>query len=127
MALPTEPEALPLDGVVMGSESDWSVMSDAAQVLTDFEVPFEVRPLDGPPCWIHDFEMIARAGAVNSLSQVVLKIAAPGVPDVIRDRILAEPYTSDRTVDVLAPGADESRFIALYRDEILPRLRSHWT
>lgn len=26
-----------------------------------------------------------------------------------------------------APGADQSRFIRLYRDEIMPRLRSHWT
>lgn len=30
-------------GVVMGSDSDWPVMSDAAQVLRDFDVPHEVR------------------------------------------------------------------------------------
>ena len=32
----------PLVGVVMGSDSDWSVMSDAAQVLRDFAIPHEV-------------------------------------------------------------------------------------
>lgn len=32
----------PLVGVVMGSDSDWTVMSDAAQVLRDFGVPHEV-------------------------------------------------------------------------------------
>jgi 5-(carboxyamino)imidazole ribonucleotide mutase len=30
-------------GVVMGSDSDWRVMSDASQVLTDFGVPHEVE------------------------------------------------------------------------------------
>ncbi|WP_441791845.1 5-(carboxyamino)imidazole ribonucleotide mutase [Leifsonia sp. YAF41] len=32
----------PLVGVVMGSDSDWNVMSDAVQVLRDFGVPCEV-------------------------------------------------------------------------------------
>ena len=30
-------------GVVMGSDSDWRVMSDASQLLTDFGVPHEVE------------------------------------------------------------------------------------
>ena len=29
-------------GLIMGSDSDWSVMSDAAEALAEFEVPFEV-------------------------------------------------------------------------------------
>jgi 5-(carboxyamino)imidazole ribonucleotide mutase len=29
-------------GVIMGSDSDWSVMEEAATALADFEVPFEV-------------------------------------------------------------------------------------
>jgi 5-(carboxyamino)imidazole ribonucleotide mutase len=30
-------------GVIMGSDSDWSVMSAAADVLTEFDVPFEAH------------------------------------------------------------------------------------
>jgi 5-(carboxyamino)imidazole ribonucleotide mutase len=33
----------PLVGVVMGSDSDWRVMADASQVLSDFGVPHEVE------------------------------------------------------------------------------------
>ncbi len=33
----------PLVGVVMGSDSDWRVMSDASQVLSDFAIPHEVE------------------------------------------------------------------------------------
>ena len=32
----------PRVGVIMGSDSDWSVMEDAAHALAEFEVPFEV-------------------------------------------------------------------------------------
>lgn len=40
---PLHSSAVPLIGVVMGSDSDWRVMSDASQVLTDFDVPHEVE------------------------------------------------------------------------------------
>jgi 5-(carboxyamino)imidazole ribonucleotide mutase len=36
----TQPQ--PRVGVIMGSDSDWSVMEDAAHALAEFEVPFEV-------------------------------------------------------------------------------------
>jgi 5-(carboxyamino)imidazole ribonucleotide mutase len=32
----------PRVGVIMGSDSDWSVMADAAYALAEFEIPFEV-------------------------------------------------------------------------------------
>lgn len=35
-------EPLPVVGLIMGSDSDWRVMSAAASVLDDFSVPFEV-------------------------------------------------------------------------------------
>ena len=35
--------ATPVVGVVMGSDSDWSVMSNAAQMLREFGIPFEVQ------------------------------------------------------------------------------------
>ncbi|MCC6270938.1 MAG: 5-(carboxyamino)imidazole ribonucleotide mutase [Microbacteriaceae bacterium] len=37
-----EPMSQPLVAVVMGSDSDWSVMSEAAAVLAEFGVPAEV-------------------------------------------------------------------------------------
>jgi 5-(carboxyamino)imidazole ribonucleotide mutase len=33
----------PVVGVIMGSDSDWSVMAAAAEALTEFDVPHEVR------------------------------------------------------------------------------------
>ncbi|MEK7662753.1 MAG: AIR carboxylase family protein, partial [Actinomycetota bacterium] len=38
-------ETHPLVAVVMGSDSDWTVMSSAASVLNDFGIPFEVEVL----------------------------------------------------------------------------------
>ena len=38
-------ETTPLVGIVMGSESDWPVMEEAAKILGNFNVPFEVRVL----------------------------------------------------------------------------------
>ena len=35
----------PIVGVVMGSDSDWNVMSDAAQALKEFGIDFEVEVL----------------------------------------------------------------------------------
>ncbi len=32
----------PMVGLIMGSDSDWAVMSAAAEVLDDFQVPYEV-------------------------------------------------------------------------------------
>ena len=39
----TEPPRRPPVGVIMGSDSDWSVMSAAAAALAEFDVPHEVR------------------------------------------------------------------------------------
>jgi len=38
-------KALPVVGIVMGSDSDWPVMQAAARMLKDFGVPFEARVL----------------------------------------------------------------------------------
>ncbi len=38
-------ETTPLVGIVMGSESDWPVMEEAAKILGNLNVPFEVRVL----------------------------------------------------------------------------------
>ena len=36
------PVGVPLVGLIMGSDSDWPVMSGAGEVLDDFDVPYEV-------------------------------------------------------------------------------------
>ena len=33
----------PIVGVVMGSDSDWPTMKQAADILSEFDVPFEKR------------------------------------------------------------------------------------
>lgn len=43
MNRPLHSSSAPLIGVVMGSDSDWRVMSDASQVLTDFGIAHEVE------------------------------------------------------------------------------------
>ncbi len=45
MSSQTKPGGSPVVGVVMGSDSDWSVMSDAAQALKDFGIDYEVEVL----------------------------------------------------------------------------------
>mgnify|MGYP006378437671 FL=1 len=35
-------ESAPRVGLIMGSDSDWPVMADAAEALAEFDVPFEV-------------------------------------------------------------------------------------
>jgi len=39
----TTPAIAPVIGVVMGSSSDWETMKHAADILTEFGVPFEAR------------------------------------------------------------------------------------
>lgn len=43
MTTPLHSSEAPLVGVVMGSDSDWRVMSDASQILTDLGVAHEVE------------------------------------------------------------------------------------
>ncbi|MGF6821605.1 5-(carboxyamino)imidazole ribonucleotide mutase [Microbacterium sp. ZKA21] len=43
MTEPLHSAAMPLVGVVMGSDSDWRIMSDASQALTDFGIAHEVE------------------------------------------------------------------------------------
>lgn len=43
MSSATTPAIVPVIGVVMGSSSDWETMKHAADILTEFGVPFEAR------------------------------------------------------------------------------------
>ena len=43
MNRPLHSSEAPLVGVVMGSDSDWRILSDTSQVLTEFGIPHEVE------------------------------------------------------------------------------------
>ena len=85
----------PLVGIVMGSTSDWDVMSNAAKQLKEFGIPYEARALsahrspDALVEWIESSEkhgvrcFIAAAGGAAHLAGVVAsKTTLPvlGVP-----------------------------------------------
>jgi 5-(carboxyamino)imidazole ribonucleotide mutase len=84
-----------LVGVVMGSTSDWEVMSQAANILKEFEIPYEARALSAhrtPAAleeWIAGLErdgarcIIAAAGGAAHLAGVVAaqtQLPVLGVP-----------------------------------------------
>jgi 5-(carboxyamino)imidazole ribonucleotide mutase len=54
-------DQLPLVGVIMGSDSDWSVMSAAAEALAEFEVAHEVRVVSAhrTPLGMADYAQVA--------------------------------------------------------------------
>src|SRR4249919_925975 len=60
----------PRVGVIMGSDSDWSVMEDAAQALAEFDVPFEVGVISAhrTPGRMLDY---ARAAAGRGIEVVI--------------------------------------------------------
>ena len=56
----------PLVGIVMGSQSDWDVMKQAAQQLGDFGVPYEARALSAhrtPDLLIEWIDKLTAGGA----------------------------------------------------------------
>ena len=71
--------ATPLIGVVMGSSSDWDVMRHAADILTEFGVPFEAKVVSA-----HRMpdDMFAYAEAARQRGLVAAKTTVPvlGVP-----------------------------------------------
>ncbi|MCX8087097.1 MAG: 5-(carboxyamino)imidazole ribonucleotide mutase [Rhodocyclaceae bacterium] len=51
----------PLVGIVMGSDSDWPIMQAAAQVLEEFDVPYEARVVSAhrTPDLLYDYAAMA--------------------------------------------------------------------
>jgi 5-(carboxyamino)imidazole ribonucleotide mutase len=60
----------PLVAVIMGSDSDWPVMSDAAQALSDFDVPFEARVVSAHRTPL-DMAEYAQAAAGRGLKVII--------------------------------------------------------
>ena len=68
MSAPANPQ--PLVGIIMGSSSDWPTMQHAAQVLTEFGVPFEKRVVSAhrTPDLLYDY---ARSAEGRGLQCVI--------------------------------------------------------
>jgi 5-(carboxyamino)imidazole ribonucleotide mutase len=62
--------AKPRVGVIMGSDSDWSVMADAAEALAEFDIPAEVRVVSAhrTPQVMFDY---ARTAAERGLEVII--------------------------------------------------------
>jgi len=60
----------PRVGVIMGSDSDWSVMADAAAALAEFDIPAEVRVVSAhrTPALMLDY---ARSAADRGLEVII--------------------------------------------------------
>ena len=60
----------PRVGVIMGSDSDWSVMADAAQALAEFDIPIEVRVVSAhrTPALMFDY---ARRAADRGIEVII--------------------------------------------------------
>ena len=67
----------PRVGVIMGSDSDWSVMEDAAQALVEFDVPFEVGVVSAhrTPGRMLDY---ARTAAGRGIDVIIAEATMPG-------------------------------------------------
>jgi 5-(carboxyamino)imidazole ribonucleotide mutase len=60
----------PRVGVIMGSDSDWSVMQDAARALAEFDIPSEVRVVSAhrTPAVMFDY---ARSAADRGIEVII--------------------------------------------------------
>jgi 5-(carboxyamino)imidazole ribonucleotide mutase len=73
----------PVVGVVMGSDSDWSVMRDARDVLEEFGVPYEVEVVSAhrTPEKMIDYGRAARGrGHLPGMLAAVTELPVIGVP-----------------------------------------------
>src|SRR5688572_11336459 len=57
------PDTKPLVGVIMGSQSDWDTMRQAADILTRFHVPHEKQIVSAhrTPTWMAEYSSTASA------------------------------------------------------------------
>jgi 5-(carboxyamino)imidazole ribonucleotide mutase len=71
-------------GVIMGSDSDWSVMQDAAAALAEFDIPSEVRVVSAhrTPAVMFDYARAAAGRAAHLPGMVAAATPLPviGVP-----------------------------------------------
>jgi len=72
----------PLVGIVMGSKSDWDVMKNATDMLTQLDIPFEAHALSAHrnPAQVHEWASSAEARGVKVIIAAAgMAAALPGV------------------------------------------------
>lgn len=107
----------PWVSIIMGSTSDWSVMEQAAKLLNDFEIPFEVNALSAhrTPQMVEEFAtnahkkgikvIIAGAGGAAHLPGVIAAytpLPVIGVP--CRSSISIDGWDSILSILQMPPG-----------------------
>jgi 5-(carboxyamino)imidazole ribonucleotide mutase len=107
----------PMVSIIMGSTSDWPVMEQAAKLLNDFEIPFEVNALSAhrTPQMVEEFAsnahkkgikvIIAGAGGAAHLPGVIAAytpLPVIGVP--CRSSISIDGWDSILSILQMPPG-----------------------
>lgn len=93
----------PLVGIIMGSQSDLSVMQDAAQLLSDFGIAHEVRIVSAhrTPEWMMDY---AKSAADRGLKVIIAGAGGaahlPGmVASITPLPVIGVPVRSSNSID----------------------------
>lgn len=57
----------PLVGIIMGSQSDWETMQFAAEMLKQFEIPYECRVVSAhrTPVWMQEYAQTAESRGLH--------------------------------------------------------------
>lgn len=70
----------PIVGIVMGSNSDWEVMKNAAEMLKAFDIPFEARVVSAHRMPDEMFDYAETAVTAASASSSRAQAAPPTCP-----------------------------------------------
>lgn len=59
----SEAQPDPLVGIIMGSQSDWDTMQHAAEILKQFQIPYECRVVSAhrTPVWMQEYAATAES------------------------------------------------------------------
>ena len=110
----------PLVGVVMGSDSDWKVMSQTVEVLKEFGVPHEARVVSAhrTPDLLFEYAETAEERGLQVIIAGAGGAAQPALPVFVRRRM--QRALADRArIQRLQPGIDLLR-TAFQQDHFEP-------
>ena len=90
-------------GIIMGSQSDWPIMEQAAKILNEFEIPFEVHIVSAhrTPDWLMEYA----DGALSKGLKVIIAGAggAAHLPGMVASKsilpVIGVPIKSSNSID----------------------------